>query len=134
MTIERLSLILSALVFGSFGFAFLFWPTTMAGFVDIELSTPTAIVDFQATYGGLELGLAIFFAYCAVSHRWVHPALLLQVLSLGGLAFGRVVGISQGESTQPIILWLLLAEVSGCALGLFALTRTTPTVGATGDK
>ena len=92
MTIGRISLILSALVFGAFGFAFLLWPTAMAGLVDITLPTSTAIIDFQATYGGLEIGLAMFFAYCAATNRLIHLALLVQALSLGGLALGRIIG------------------------------------------
>ncbi len=123
MTIGRISLILSALVFGAFGLAFLLWPTAMAGLVDITLPTSTAIIDFQATYGGLEIGLAMFFAYCATTNRLIHPALLVQALSLGGLALGRIIGLLQAGPAQPLIYWLLLAELSGCALGVFALKR-----------
>jgi hypothetical protein len=50
MSLGRISLSLSALIFGAFGLAFLFSPTTMAGRVDITLPTPTAIIDFQAIY------------------------------------------------------------------------------------
>lgn len=123
MSLGRISLSLSALIFGTFGLAFLSSPTTMAGRVDITLPTPTAIIDFQAIYGGLEVGLAVFFAYCTVVNRWLHPALLVQALSLGGSALGRLVGVLQAGSAQPLIYWLLLAELSGTALGVFTLKR-----------
>ena len=123
MTIERISLLLSALVFGGFGFAFLIWPVALGGFVDIQLPTSTAITDFQATYGGLELGLAVFFAYCVISNRWVQPALLVQIVALGGLATARLIGVLQRGSVQPLIYWLLLAEVSGIVLGVWSPTH-----------
>jgi Domain of unknown function (DUF4345) len=123
MSLGRISLSLSASVFGAFGLAFLSSPTTMAGRVDITLPTPTAIIDCQAIYGGLEIGLAVFFAYCAAVNRWLHPALLVQTLSLGCSALGRLVGILQAGSAQPLIYWLLVAELSGSALGVFTLKR-----------
>ena len=95
----------------------------MAGRVDITLPTPTVVIDFQAIYEGLEVGLAVFFAYRAAVNRWLHPALLVQALSLGGSALGRLVGILQAGSAQPLIYWLLLAELSGSALGVFTLKR-----------
>ena len=128
MTIGRISLTLSVLVFGALGLAFLLWPVAMAGLVDITLPTSTAIIDFQATYGGLEIGLAIFFAYCAAVNRLIHPALLVQALSLGGLALGRIIGLLQVGSAPPLIYGLLLAELSGCALGVFALIRELPSL------
>ncbi|MDQ3063681.1 MAG: DUF4345 domain-containing protein [Acidobacteriota bacterium] len=123
MSIGHFSIILSAVVFGGFGVAFLFFPLLTAAIVGIELSAPSAIIDFRATYGGLEIGLATFFVICAFKKSWIRPGLVAQAASLGGLAFGRIVGLILDETPQPIIYYLLVAECAGCALGLFALMK-----------
>lgn len=64
MDLGRISVALSAVIFGGFGLAFLFWPVQTAAFVNIQLPTPAAIIDFRAVHGGLEVGLAVFFAVC----------------------------------------------------------------------
>jgi len=123
MSIGRFSIILSAVVFGGFGVAFLFFPIFLASMVGIELTSPSAEIDFRATYGGLEIGLAVFFAICALREPWIRPGLVAQAVSLGGFAFGRIIGLILDGTPQPIIYYLLLAECAGCVLGLFALAK-----------
>ncbi len=71
MTLPRVILWLTALGFVGFGAAFTFWTTPMAALVDISLPTPTARIDFAATYGGFELGVGAFLIACARRHDWV---------------------------------------------------------------
>ena len=123
MSIGRFSIILSAIVFGSFGIAFLLFPLFMASIVGIELPTPSALIDFRATYGGFEIGLAVFFAVCAFREEWIRPALVAQAVSLGGFAFGRIIGLMLDGTPQTIIYYLLIAELAGCGIGLFALMK-----------
>jgi len=123
MSIGRFSIVISAVVFGGFGVAFLLFPSFMASAVGIELLTPSAAIDFRATYGGLEIGLAAFFAICASKKSWIHPGLVAQAVSLGGFAFGRIVGLILDGTPHPVIYYLLVAECAGCALGLFALAK-----------
>ena len=123
MSIGRFSIILSAIVFGGFGVAFLLFPLFMASIVGIELPTPIAVIDFRATYGGLEIGLAVFFVICAFRESWIRPGLVAQAASLGGFAFGRIIGLILDGTPQPIIYYLLVAECAGCVLGLFALVK-----------
>ena len=95
----------------------------MASIVGIELPTPSASIDFRASYGGLEIGLAVFFAICALRESWIRPGLIAQTASLGGFAFGRIIGLALDGTPQPIIYYLLVAECAGCILGLFVLAR-----------
>ncbi|MEW6160303.1 MAG: DUF4345 domain-containing protein [Verrucomicrobiota bacterium] len=123
MKIARISVWLSSLLFASFGLAFFFWPTRMAGLVEIQLPGATATNDFRATYGGWEIGLALFFACCARHDQWLKPALLAQVCSLAGFALTRAAGCFLDGQPKPIIFALMLAELSGCALGIWAWRR-----------
>jgi hypothetical protein len=45
MDLGRISVALSAVIFGGFVLAFLFWPAQMATFVNIQLPTPEAFID-----------------------------------------------------------------------------------------
>ena len=123
MSIGRFSIILSAIVFGGFGVTFLLFPLFMASIVGIELPTPSAVIDFRATYGGFEIGLAVFFAICAFRESWIRQGLVAQAASLGGFAFGRIIGLTLDGTPQPIIYYLLVAECAGCVLVLFALVK-----------
>jgi hypothetical protein len=125
MDLGRISVALSAVVFGRFGLAFLFWPVQMAAFVNIPLPSSAAIIDFRAVQGGLEVGLAIFFLICLCNAAWVRVGLVAQVATLSGLTLARVLGLLLDGTPQPIIYWLQAAEVSGVILRSIAL-RATP--------
>lgn len=122
----RVSVLLSALVFGGFGAAFAFAPGTMASYVEIALPTATATVDFRATYGGLEIGIALFLLYCAADRARVRMGLVAQVATLGGLAAARAAGIAAGGPDLGLNPTLLAAELSGVALGVAALWAARP--------
>ena len=58
--IARVSLLLAALGLIAFGAALLVKPSLL-GIVGVELGRPSAATEIRAFYGGLELGLAVFF-------------------------------------------------------------------------
>lgn len=122
MTLARLSLALSALVFGGFGAWLLVQPQALSA-LGIELATPAARTEIRGFYGGLELGLAGFFAVAALRPAWFRPALVVQVCALGGIAAGRLVGFALDGPPEALLLALLAAEIAGTGLGLVALRR-----------
>lgn len=122
LRLARFSLGLTSLIYGGFGVALLLWPTMLAS-VGVELSTPAARAEIRAFYGGLEVGLALFFALAAARPPWFRAGLFAQSTSLGGIALGRVLGIFVDSAAESTIYLLLGAEGSGCLLGLWALWR-----------
>jgi hypothetical protein len=120
--LARLSLSLTALVYAGFGFAFLVWPAliTWAG---VELTSPAAHTEIRAFYGGLEIGLALFFVLAATRRAWFRPGLVAQAASLGGLALGRVFGVIVDGEPEPLLYLLITAETIGALIGLVALRR-----------
>ncbi len=123
MTLSLVSLGLSSLVFLAIGVAFLFWPVAMGRTVEIELTTPTALIDFRATYGGFVLAVGIFFAWCAAKPEWIKAGLAAQALILAGFGFTRGIGMLIAGSTRPLLVWLLVAELVGTGLGLYCYLR-----------
>ena len=118
----RLILWLTALGFLVFGTAFTFWPLQMAGIMEIGLPTPTARIDFMATYGGFELGVGAFLIACARRRDWTAPGLWAGAAALAGFATVRLLALlAAGGANRPIYIALVM-EVLGVALNLWALS------------
>lgn len=119
MLLPRLSLLITALAFGGFGLWLLVQPTALAA-VDLQLPTPTARTEIRGFYGGLELGLAAFFAACAFRPAWHRPGLVAQAAALLGIAAGRTVGLAVEGGSTPIVIFAAIEAVGGL-IGLAAL-------------
>jgi len=118
----RIILWLTALGFLAFGAAFTFWPLAMAGFVDISLPTPTARIDFVATYGGFELGVGAFLVASARRRDWVEPGLWAGAAALAGFATVRLLALlAAGGVAGRAIYVALVMEVLGVALNVWGV-------------
>jgi hypothetical protein len=114
----RVLLAAVAAVFAALGTAFALAPAYMAGLVDIVLPTPTARADLAATYGGLELGLAVYLLACLRSGA-IRPGLLAAGWCLAGFAAVRGAHLVTGGGAR--LLWaILVAEVVGAVLLFWA--------------
>lgn len=123
MNLARILTFFSVLVFGGIGLACLLFPVQMAVGIDISLPTPTAIIDFRATHGGFLLGLGLFFIYCLFNKAFLRVGLIVQAVSLGGFAFGRLVGLALDGTPKTILIYLLFAEIIGCVLAIYAFLK-----------
>ena len=127
MTPARVILWVGALAFLGFGAAFTLWPLPMAGMIEIPLPTPTARIDFAATYGGFELGFAAFLIVCVRRDAWLRPGLWAMSAALAGFALVRIQSLlaAAGPPTTPIYIALVM-ELAGAAAGIWALRRLGP--------
>ena len=122
MTGPRVILWLTALGFLVFGTAFTFWALPMARLVDISLPTPTARIDFVATYGGFELGVGAFLVFCARRRDWLEPGLWAGALALSGFATVRLLALLAARGAADRAIYVALAmEVIGVALNVWAV-------------
>ena len=107
----RVVLGLGALLYLSLGVWFLIWPEALS-LVGVSADNPAARTELRATYGGLELGLFAFLAWCACGGRErVRVGLVGLGLSTLGFAFGRVTGLVLDRPSEPIFLTLVGVEV-----------------------
>lgn len=127
----RVVVALAGLAFIGFGLAFTLWPLPMARLIEIPLPTPTARIDFAATYGGFELGFGVFLLACARRSTWVVPGLWATASALAGFAGVRLLGLvlASGPATAPIYAGLAL-EVTGFAISVLALRQVRRIEGA----
>ena len=131
---SRAVLALTSLGFLSFGLGYAIWPMAMASLTEIPLPTPTARIDFAATYGGLQLGFGLFLLICTRRSGWTEPGLWAAVAALSGLVVIRLASLAAvgGHPTRPI--WVGLALELGAALanaGALASLRRGTGRGAT---
>lgn len=117
--LARASLGIAALTFLGFGAWFLLRPGAIDG-MGVLLGSSAARTEIRAMYGGLEVGLGVFFGISALRTSWLRPALFGQMTTLGGLAAGRIVGMVAEGVIDPSILLFTALELAGAALALVA--------------
>jgi hypothetical protein len=122
--LARLVLVLGGVAFVVLGLASTLWPLPMARVVEIPLPTPTARIDYAATYGGFELGFGVFLLASARRRTWLAPGLWASASALAGFALVRALGLvaAAGPATSVIFVALAL-EIIGCVLSVLALRR-----------
>jgi len=112
---------LSAGTFAWIGLYFLILPQQAAAAIDLAMPTATARTDVRATYGGMVLGIAVFFAWAAWKPGMVEAGLWSMLLVYGGLALGRLVAIGSGERPESL-MWIFLGiEVAVAVASAFLL-------------
>lgn len=122
--VGRVLLALGALLYLGLGVWFLFWPEGTSA-VGLSAESAAARTELRATYGGLELGLCAFLAWCAVGGR---ERLRTGLAGLGltsiGFAIGRTGGLivdRPAELIFPLLVGLEVATAAACALTIWKL-------------
>jgi hypothetical protein len=115
---------MTAGAFAGFGTWLLLRPQALSR-VGVEVPSPTARAEIRAFYGGLEIGLAVFFAAAAATPAWHRPALLAQTAALGGSALARLFSITGDPPVDPLIRLLAVLEGAAAIGGAALLARET---------
>ena len=120
MTLARILLGLSGLLFAGYGFACLIWPGLPAGYAGIELPGASGATEIVAMYGGLQLAMGILFLRAALDPAYVMLGLIVLVTLVGGLALGRTFGLMvHGPSEYNI--GAVVYEASTTILGIVSI-------------
>ena len=124
MKLPRLLLWVNAACFLIFGAAFLISPGFMAQLLTgTTPSAPNALIDIRATYGGMALGIGLFFAFCARRPQRVRIGLIASLLVASGIVFGRLAGIVVDGSPNAAMIALLAGDSFFIVLFALALRR-----------
>jgi hypothetical protein len=125
MSLARLSLGLTAAAFTGFGAWLLLDPRALSR-VDVDTPTSRARAEIRGFYGGLELGMGLFFALSAARPAWHRPALVAQAATLGGSALARTASMRLDPPGDPLIRLLAVLEGMAAAGALAILPGTAP--------
>jgi len=119
----RLVLAAAAVLFAAFGIAFAAFPYRLAALVDIALPTSTATIDFIATYGGFEIGFAVFLFKCLARPERVRLGLLASGCAVAGFAIARAIALLVVGGAKPVIYGALAFETVCATLAFVAAKR-----------
>ena len=113
------------------GVAFLVMPQPLADLVDMPLNSPSARIDFLATYGGLQSGIGVFLFICTRRKERTRLGFVATGCAMGGFASGRLFGLLTTPAPKPIIYMYLALEVMTTAVAFWlariaALTERRP--------
>lgn len=118
-----LALNLAAIAFAAFGLILFIAPGILKS-VGIEILDRSGAVELRAFYGGIELGLAAFFAVSARRPEWVKTALAALVFALGGVVLLRGFALLISGFQANLLVYLCwLGETALFVFALLALAR-----------
>jgi hypothetical protein len=118
---------LGALAFAVFGVKWLVDPVAMAQPLGIVLTNGDATSDARAVYGGMELGLGVFLAFCGIASSRRALGLTAATMVLGGLGLSRLTGILAAGGVTGGTHALLATDLCGttlCAVALIVFRRS----------
>lgn len=118
----RLVLTFVGLVWTAVGLAAFADPVGFVDLVDFHLESATARLEVRAVYGGLSLGLAFLHFTAVIGRRWLQPALVMSMATMGGLAAGRLVSLVV-DDFSAVGTGFMAAEFVGVGLMAFAMWR-----------
>lgn len=125
-TFPVIVLALAALGFFGFGLWLVIDPIKGLGAVHIAPTHPAGAIEMRAFYGGMEIGLGVFLAACAMVPAWREPGLWLVALANGGTVAARILGISMAGVFTPFLAGALVWELGFTAAALAAIKVLGP--------
>ncbi|MFT3711803.1 MAG: DUF4345 family protein [Archangium sp.] len=114
--------VVNAVLFAAFAVGAFFVPQLLATPLEISLTTPTALADFRAVYGGLSFGIAFLSVFALRKPEFQLPVLWLLTFCMDGLILGRLISTVMSGPGSVVIFAQLGLELFSAAWG-FALIR-----------
>lgn len=121
---DRVLLGISATVFAGIGAWTLVDPVGPLADVGVAPVDDRGLVELRAMYGGLELGMAAFLAWCAADVARVRVGLVGATLTIGGLGTARLLSWLALRPEGWLLPALCAVELGGAALGAVVLARS----------
>jgi hypothetical protein len=119
-TTTRVVLFANALVWLPYGLLGLLRPSTLADVAALGLASPTAIVEVQAMYGGLEIAIGVLALWGALRPRSADAAIWSLLVLSCGLVGGRALGLITSGDRSGYNLGALAFELTGAASAAWA--------------
>jgi len=124
MKFPTLLLWINAALFLGFGAGFILAPDFFAlAITGASPGSASAQIDMRATYGGMGLGIGLWFGHCARRNATVELGLVAARLILGATAAARLFGMFVDGAANPFMYLLLGAELLFVALLTLALRQ-----------
>lgn len=117
---------ITALAFAGIGVWALASPQGALGTVGVAARDAAGVVELRAMYGGLQLGAALFFGWCAADADRLRTGLAATATLIGGLGGVRAAGLVLDRPDSPLLYVFAVLELTGAALAVGLLLRGSP--------
>ena len=124
----RILLLVLAVGWTPYGMYCLAFPEFLGPIAGVEATTATAVAELRAMYGGLQIAVGLSALVGFLRSDYIEKALWVQVVAVGGIGSGRLVGVLVGGDLSGYTLGALIFEWVTFALCVAAL-RTLPRAG-----
>ena len=126
MSLTRLFLGFSALVWLPYGVFCGFRPSFLAEAAGVVANSPTAITEVRAMYGGLEAGIGALCLCALFRSSLVRPALVMLCFVCGGLGLTRLIGLLLDGSASAYTFGGLALEIPSAVIATVVVRRLHP--------
>jgi Domain of unknown function (DUF4345) len=123
MTFPRVWLVVAGLVCLTLGVGTMVSPDDVAGLMKIGLDKIRSTIEFQATFGGLSVGLGLFFLTASARTRWIRAGLGAVIFLLGSMAIARLAGLILGGRRDGVHLGYIALDVAGALITMIPFRR-----------
>jgi len=124
MTLGKVVLGVSSLVFITYGLVSLVSPEIPSGLAGLEMGNGDAFAEIGAMYGGLQTGIGAFCLLAVLNSEYYKSGLMLLAIGIGALALARLVSFGVGtEAVSAYTYGALAYEFSTAALATAALLK-----------
>lgn len=97
-------------IFAAYGLACLLNPDLVARAAGLALIESSAVIEVQATYGGLQTMIGVVLVVFSIRREYQLQGLLLMIALIGGLAVGRSIGVAMHGLADAYTVLALLFE------------------------
>lgn len=119
----RIFLAAMAIVWLPYGLYCFVDPDALRALAGVTATTPTALTELRAMYGGLQSAIGALSLAATVRTRLERPALVMLASLLPGLASARLLGLVLDGSWSSYTAMGLTFEISGSLIAIALLRR-----------
>lgn len=124
LTLSKITILLTGLVFLAFGLACLVAPAAvLQAATGAAVVHPVALIDLRATYGGMSLGVGVILFLLTTNPALIRLGLLAVLALMLGMAGGRAIGMLAEAGSNSVMTLYLVLELAAAALSAFLLHR-----------
>jgi hypothetical protein len=113
----------SAAAFLAIGVFFIGWPVRAANSISLVMSDDVGHIDLRATYGGMCLGVGLFYGWLAREPDSLRTGAMSLFFIYGGLGLIRGLSIAQGYEPNGWMWSFLVIEFAVAAAALIAFQQ-----------
>jgi len=118
----KIFLAIASIIFLVFGLIYLFSPESLASVAGLQFSD-SGLTDIRATYGGFQIGFALFIGWCLRDESHYSVALVSIALIFGCVGAARFYGLVTDGETSTFHFIGLTFEVLITAFSVWLLKR-----------